>query len=74
MYELVIHVKICFIKISVVLSEISGKVEDIQTAIFLLIPLAIFHAGFLTRKPENIFSNNGGYINVFIDSKPVALE
>ena len=60
-YELVIHIKMCFIKICVVLSEISGKVEDIQTAIFLLIPLAIFHAG----RPENIFSNNEGYINIF---------
>ena len=64
-YELVIHVKICFIEISVVLSEISAKVEDIQTANFLLISLAIFHAGFLTWKPKNIFSNNVSYIDIF---------
>ena len=47
------------------MSEISANVEDIQTAIFLLISLAIFHAGFLTWKPKNIFSNNVSYIDIF---------
>ena len=32
---------------------------------FLLIPLAIFHAGFHTWKPEIFFSNNKGYVNIF---------
>ena len=63
-YKLVIHIKIGVIKIGVVLSEISAKVEDIQTANFLLIPLAIFHEGFIW-KPKNIFGNNEGYINIF---------
>ena len=60
-YELAIHIKICFIKIGVVFSEISAKVEDIQTAISLAIFMQVCLVGSLktfsvTMRATSIFS------------------